>query len=125
MRIGDLASRTGLSTRALRYYEEQGLLTPKRQSSGYREYTGSDVETVRRIRVLLAAGLNTTMIHEILLCIAEDGGVAELFCPELRDDLLAQHDRISRQIAELDQARTMLTAVIEAPDRYLTPQPAQ
>lgn len=39
MRIGELARRTGVSVRALRYYEEQGLLVPARAANGYREYT--------------------------------------------------------------------------------------
>jgi DNA-binding transcriptional MerR regulator len=124
MRIGDLALRTGLSTRALRYYEEQGLLAPRRRPSGYREYTDADVDTVRRIRVMLAAGLSTAFIAEVLPCVAAEGGVAEPLCPELRDELLGEHDRISRRIDELDRARSMLTAIIDAPARYLAAQPA-
>jgi len=38
MRIGELATRTGVPTRMLRYYEEQGLITPRRLANGYREY---------------------------------------------------------------------------------------
>ncbi|MFI9533039.1 MerR family DNA-binding transcriptional regulator [Nocardia fusca] len=36
-----------MSVRGLRYYEEQGLLRPQRRASGYREFTESDVESVR------------------------------------------------------------------------------
>jgi DNA-binding transcriptional MerR regulator len=56
MRIGDLARATGVKPRLLRYYEEQGLLTPLRQPNGYRQYARSDIAAVRHIRVLLAAG---------------------------------------------------------------------
>jgi hypothetical protein len=38
MRIGELAERTGVPARLLRYYEEQGLLTPARAANGYRDY---------------------------------------------------------------------------------------
>lgn len=38
MRIGELAERIGVSPRSLRYYEQQGLLSPSRAANGYREY---------------------------------------------------------------------------------------
>ncbi|MGP3937578.1 MerR family transcriptional regulator [Nonomuraea sp. KM88] len=68
MQIGALARRAGVSPRALRYYEEKGLLVPGRTAGGYRVYTEEHVESVRRIRILLAAGLNSDMVREILPC---------------------------------------------------------
>jgi MerR HTH family regulatory protein len=56
-RIGAVARATGASERLLRYCEQQGLLTPTRLPSGYREYGEADVAAVRNIRALLAAGL--------------------------------------------------------------------
>jgi DNA-binding transcriptional MerR regulator len=50
----------------LRYYEEQGLLSPDRDASGYRSYTESDVAKVRQIRGLLDSGLPTEIIRRIL-----------------------------------------------------------
>ncbi len=38
MKIGELSRRTGVPTRMLRYYEEQGLLRPERADNGYRSY---------------------------------------------------------------------------------------
>ena len=73
MRIGEMVRRTGVSERLLRYYEEQGLLTPERLPSGYRVYVEQDVETVRRIRALLAAGLTTDTIAKVLPCVREEG----------------------------------------------------
>ncbi|MFC7104329.1 MerR family transcriptional regulator [Nonomuraea rubra] len=73
MRIGELVRRTGVSERLLRYYEEQGLLHPSRLPSGYREYTEAHVETVRRIRCLLAAGLSTSTIATVLPCLEARG----------------------------------------------------
>jgi len=45
MRIGELSAKAGVSRRALRYYEEQGLLVPRREANGYREY-GDDTPLV-------------------------------------------------------------------------------
>ncbi|MGW4714925.1 MerR family transcriptional regulator [Nocardia sp. NPDC004260] len=56
MLIGELAERTGTTTRALRFYEERGLLTCERTSSGYRRYDEEAVKRVQNIRELLDAG---------------------------------------------------------------------
>ena len=58
MKIGDAAAAAGTTPRALRFYEQRGLLTPPaRTSTGQREYTDAEVARVRVIRELLAHGL--------------------------------------------------------------------
>ena len=57
MRIGELARRTGVSTRLLRYYEEQGLMVPQRSANGYRDYSEEFVDQIAQIRSLLDGGL--------------------------------------------------------------------
>ncbi|MER7850244.1 MerR family transcriptional regulator [Kitasatospora sp. NPDC096077] len=58
MRIGDAAAAAGTTPRALRFYEQRGLLPPPaRTASGQREYGPGEVAKVRLIRQLLAAGL--------------------------------------------------------------------
>lgn len=50
-RINDVAEEVGLTTRAIRYYEEQGLLTPSARSSGaYRLYDATDIDRLRSIK---------------------------------------------------------------------------
>lgn len=53
MKIGDLARRTGSTTRQLRYYEEQGLLEPDRSGNNYRDYGDEAIEQVRQIKILV------------------------------------------------------------------------
>ncbi|MEU4420547.1 MerR family transcriptional regulator [Actinoplanes sp. NPDC024001] len=115
MRIGELSRRTGVSERLLRYYEEQGLLLPSRLPSGYRVYAESDVETVRRIRFLLAAGLSTGVIASVLPCVAADGSTLAPTCPRLRADLTAEWRRITATIGELEESRRLLEAVLGDP----------
>ena len=69
MRIGELAERTGVPTRLLRYYEEQGLLSPSRTPNGYRTYDEGLAGRVTQIRGLLDAGVPTRIIREILPCL--------------------------------------------------------
>ncbi|MFI6523756.1 MerR family transcriptional regulator [Streptomyces uncialis] len=71
MRIGELANAAGVSTRALRYYEQRGLLQARRQGNGYREYDESAVIRVHNVRALLDAGLKVDDIRELNLCLDE------------------------------------------------------
>src|SRR2546423_14992228 len=73
MRIGELSRRTGVPARLLRYYEEQDLLHPERDGSGYRTYREADAGRVTQIRGLLEAGLTTEIIRRILPFL--DGGI--------------------------------------------------
>ncbi len=56
MRIGELAERTGVSVRSLRYYEEQGLLDSERSSGGHRHYTEHEIDRVEYLQRLYAPG---------------------------------------------------------------------
>jgi DNA-binding transcriptional MerR regulator len=112
MRIGELSRRTGVSVRLLRYYEEQALLQPVRRPSGYREYREQDVDTVRRIRGLLSAGLNTATIATVLPCLRDDGERLVPTCADLVAQLRHERDRISLAIDELQASRAMLDTVI-------------
>lgn len=66
MRIGELARRTDVPQRMLRYYEQQGLLHPARGDNGYRMYGEEDVERVRRVRSLIRSGMPTRLIVVVL-----------------------------------------------------------
>jgi DNA-binding transcriptional MerR regulator len=114
MRIGELAKRAGISERSLRYYEEQGLLHPARTPSGYRVYAESDVDVVRHVRMLLAAGLNTAFIREVLPCMVDTGEGLAPGCPELLPHLQKERERITLAIDGLATARTLLDGVIAA-----------
>ncbi|WP_239451766.1 MerR family transcriptional regulator [Frondihabitans sp. PAMC 28766] len=85
MRIGDVAHRAGVSARALRYYEEQGLLTSERTASGQRTYAESAVEKVQLIQQFFAAGLASRTIAQLLPCVDTGTSSPEVF------DLLGQN----------------------------------
>ncbi|MGN9839680.1 MerR family transcriptional regulator [Nonomuraea sp. H19] len=119
MRIGDLAVQTGVSRRLLRYYEEQGLLRPRRLANGYREYGDADVAAVRHIRALLAAGLPTAVIARLLNCFHDDDGgrAVPAACPGMITHLRRERRRIADTIKRLQTSQrnldTMLAAVHE------------
>ncbi|MFC9649676.1 MULTISPECIES: MerR family transcriptional regulator [unclassified Streptomyces] len=107
MRIGELATRTGASVRALRYYEEQNLLTSERSPGGQRQYPESAVDRIQLIQQLYAAGLSSKVIVELMPCVV-DGNAT----PELLDRLSAERDRIDGHIADLVSTRSRLDSVI-------------
>lgn len=111
MRIGELAQRTGSSTRALRYYERQGLLTAARGGNGYRSFDDSAVGTVFRIRALLAAGLGTDVIRRVLPCTRDAVGRIEP-CAEVVAVLKTEIDRIDALAADLARSRDLLAAIL-------------
>jgi DNA-binding transcriptional MerR regulator len=114
MRIGDLAARTGVSVRALRYYEQQGLISAARTPAGQRVYPEAAVERVALIRMLLAAGLPSRTIVDILPC-TRTGGISQ----EQRELLSAELDRIDHRIRALSDARDQLaTLIATAPTAY-------
>lgn len=118
MRIGELTERTGVNVRLLRYYEQQGLLRPRRQTNGYRAFTDDDVRLVAWIRTLLSAGLTTTLIRRLLPSICEVDGVLRPCTPKLADDLRHERARIDAQIADLLDSRRVLDSIIAtAPGR--------
>jgi DNA-binding transcriptional MerR regulator len=113
MRIGELARRTAVSERSLRYYEEQGLLTAERTPGGHRDYPDGAVDRVIRIQELFAAGLHSAKIAQLLPCMRDaDGGSSTIAAPRLVTDLTAERDRIDRMISDLIRSRQVLDEVI-------------
>ncbi|KAA9151753.1 MerR family transcriptional regulator [Amycolatopsis acidicola] len=112
MLIGELARRSGTSVRLLRYYERVGLLGSQRRSNGYREYGADAEQTVRKIRMLLDAGLPTRTIRHIIDCANPDGSLTA--CPGVLDLLRARLSELDRQAADLASTRSVLASTIDA-----------
>lgn len=111
MRIGDLATATGVSVRSLRYYEEQDLLASTRSPSGQRHYTDDAVARVTTIQRLYSAGLNSGKIHELLPCL---DAAPEQRTGHLLDSLCDERARIDASIGDLLHVRATLDGVIAA-----------
>ncbi|WP_460861411.1 MerR family transcriptional regulator [Nocardiopsis coralliicola] len=109
MRIGEVAARTGVSVRSLRYYEQQELLPADRSASGQRHYPDSAVDRVRLIQQLYAAGLPSRVVRHVLPCVDAKEPVAP---PALQDQLATERARIDERIADLLTVRDRLDGVI-------------
>lgn len=106
LKIGELARRTGLTVRALRHYEDIGLLVPSQRSSGgYRLYDGKDVARLYRIQALRRLDLSLAEIQRLLDDTA--GGLSDVVAQQV-----TQLDREIRQA-------TALRAHLQAMQRQL------
>jgi DNA-binding transcriptional MerR regulator len=115
MRIGELTRATGVSRRLLRYYEEQGLLSPTRLANGYRDYAPGDVDRVRHIRVLLATRLPTAVIGRVLHCVHDDAdhrGIVPSACPAMVTSLQRQQARLADEIAQLRSSQQAVDSLL-------------
>jgi len=103
MRIGELARSAGTTTRALRYYEAQGLLDAERTSNGYREYDESHLTLVREIQALQAVGFALEDTRPFVECLRAGHRTGDS-CP----DSVAVYQR---KIHEVDVMIAQLTEV--------------
>ncbi|GAA1586023.1 MerR family transcriptional regulator [Actinoplanes couchii] len=107
MRIGDLAARSGVSVRSLRYYEEQGLLSSARSAGGHRHYPEESVDRVAYLQRLYSAGLSSQAILEVLPCLespgdeSSDAAFAHLVTE--RDKLVDHIAGLTRTLASLEE----------------------
>ena len=112
MLIGELAQRTGVSQRSLRYYEQQGLLFAERDVHGYRRYPPDSVRTVARIRALLAAGLSTEVIRDVLPCVVGGDPIEMDLCPDLVRTIRRELAEMDARIGELQCSRSTLAGYL-------------
>ncbi|GAA2756842.1 MerR family transcriptional regulator [Actinopolymorpha rutila] len=123
MRIGELAERTGTTTRALRYYESQGLLAARRTSNGYRDYGDTDRRIVEEIRSLLAIGFSLEETRPFVECL-RSGHEAGDVCPNsvqvYRAKLAEIDDCLTRLGAVRDQIQAQLATALQRTASDLT-----
>lgn len=115
MRIGELATRTGVSVRSIRHYEQRGLVPAARRATGYREFDESAVELVRRIRVLLRNGFTLEEIRSVAVDL--DASNLESVCSEVVALYRRKLTDLDVQIRELQhlqrRIRVRLTEIAE------------
>jgi DNA-binding transcriptional MerR regulator len=112
LQIGEVAERVGLSLRTVRYYEEQGLLTPQtRTSGGFRLYSDEQVARLALIKQMKPIGFTVQEMRELLD--ARDAARSREATPAQRDaarerlaayatDAAARCDKLRKQLRQAD-----------------------
>ena len=78
MKSNEVQKETGLTRKAIEYYELQGLLEPNRDENGYRNYSDSDVQMLKKISLFRQLGLNLTEIVKIANSGSEKQALADI-----------------------------------------------
>ena len=128
MRIGQLAERTGLSTKTIRYYEDIGILPPAdRATNGYRTYDSGVAERISFIQDAQSAGMSLAEIQEILV-LRDRGlstcshviGMLEMRLADLDDQLRDLRRTRERLIEIISRARSLDEVDCDDPNRCQT-----
>ncbi|MET8215794.1 MerR family transcriptional regulator [Streptomyces hirsutus] len=105
MRIGELATAVGVTTRTVRHYHHLGLLPePERRTNGYRDYTLRHAVVLARIRRLTELGLGLAEVRDVL---ADDAG------KDLVEVLTELDEDLARQEAAVRDRRARLRTLLE------------
>ena len=110
MRIGELARRTGVPTKTIRYYEEIGVLpAPDRAANDYRDYPDEAVDRLAFVRDAQATGLTLTEIGSIL----DLRGQGEATCNHVIDLLERHLNALDQHIKTLRETRKKLATLTD------------
>ncbi len=116
MKIGEIARRLGVSTRTLRFYEEQGLARPRRSDAGTRRYEVEDVERFAAILALTRLGISLEEIKSLAGARAQsrsgDEASREVFArlQAMREAFTRKRRELEIMEADLDQAQKLVRA---------------
>jgi MerR family copper efflux transcriptional regulator len=109
LRIGEVARRSGLPVKTIRFYCDEGLLQPKaRSTGGYRLFDEENLAELTIIRALRAMDVSIPELTRILAVRRE--GVCN--CTVLKDTIAAKMDSINQRIAELAAMKDELARIL-------------
>jgi DNA-binding transcriptional MerR regulator len=109
--IGELAREAGTTVRALRYYEQQGLLHPRRTANRYRDYGENSILRVRNIRLLLSLGFTAEDLHAFLPCLDQD--IEANRCPGSASVIAGKLAELEEKITALAEIRDRLSVFLD------------
>lgn len=98
MKIKQAEELAGITSKNIRFYEEQGLLQPKRSENGYRNYTQEDVSCLKKIKLLRKFGTPLEEIHRLF-----QGKSSMKECLEKREETLEREQRSVEKMRSLAQ----------------------
>lgn len=108
MNIGDAATKAGLPAKTIRYYEDIGLVKPRRDANGYRAFVQTDIHKLTFLARARALGFSIEDCRD-LLALWEDNSRASSDVRQIAQEHLA---RIETKIADLEDMRDTLKTLV-------------
>lgn len=102
----------GITKKNIRFYEHEGLLSPKRSENGYRDYTQEDVETLRKIKLLRSLSFPLEEIRRLQAGVLtmEDGARRHIIVLEREQASLEKAQCLCREMQEHGETLDTLDA---------------
>ena len=111
MNISDVAKKTGLPSKAIRFYEEKGLVTPPlRSENGYRSYSQQHLDELTLLRQARQVGFNLEECRELIFLFNDPSRHSA----DVKRRTLEKVAEIERHISELQGMRTQLLALADS-----------
>lgn len=110
MNISDVAKKTGLTCKAIRFYEMKRLVTaPIRTDNGYRSYSAKHIDELTLLRQARQVGFNLDECRELVALFNDPAR----HCADVKARTLQKVEEIEMHINDLDEMRQRLLALVE------------
>ncbi|PLX34692.1 MAG: Cu(I)-responsive transcriptional regulator [Hyphomicrobiales bacterium] len=110
MKVAEAAARSGLPAKTLRYYEEIGLITPRRRDNGYRDYEDGDVNRLRFLRRARQMGFSIADCRQLLSLFDDQDRESA----DVKSIAVRHLAHIDARIEEMNLLRRNLARLVEA-----------
>lgn len=110
MNIGYVSERSGVPAKTIRYYEDIGLVTPLRDSNGYRAFREPDVHKLAFLGRARAIGFSIEDCRNLLQLYEDESRTSA----EVKEIALQHLERVDLKIADLKEMRETLSTLIES-----------
>lgn len=110
MNIGDVAEKSGLPAKTIRYYEDIGLVTPLRDSNGYRAFRETEVHKLAFLGRARAIGFTIEDCRNLLELYEDESRSSS----EVKEIALQHLRRIDQKINDLREMRETLSTLVSA-----------
>jgi len=110
MNVGDVASRSGLPAKTIRYYEEIGLVSPARAGNGYRAYSNEDVHRLAFLKRARSLGFSIEECRQLLQLYGDKTRASH----DVQQIAVSHVRAIEDKIRELESMRATLQKLIAA-----------
>ena len=110
MNVSQAARQSGLPAKTIRYYEEVGLVHPRRAANGYRDYSADDVHGLAFLRRARGLGFSIEDCRQLMALYNDKGRASQ----DVREIAVAHVAAIDAKIAELQSMRRTLDTLVRA-----------